>query len=188
MLNKFFEELENFNCNITWGESADIEGLFLILVENNDDENFVEGLLAGMDIEELEDELGMRISIEYQDEYYLCEKCNKYTSDRYIIHDCSCYCIDCFQNDPKEFLDSFINNPSKAYPELPTKLLDSEYMNGEPFAKIDKVYYIGLYENTLNSEPSEVIKQYLDIYNEVVFYIEYANTFELSFGVIVRNV
>lgn len=130
--------------------------------------------------------IGGEYFIGYRDEWYYCGECGKWVQGYHVL-DSDVICYSCVNKKPFEYLYEFINNPKKAYTELPKDLLDVDYMSSyseEPFKKCTTIYEYGLYDD--QQDPKDTLKELLKEYKEVVFYISHSDPFCTQYKALVR--
>ena len=194
---------------ITWNEllnllgdqqaflAEDESGGNLVLVEYGGDVDAVEDLLNRVDIEGSPDENLVNFFkegyyVDYDEEWSMCEVCNKwYRVDEVqtVDNGYTYICKECLSANAYDYLNDFINNADKAFPEVPTDLLDKDFMeeyNEKPFKLLTKVYVNGYYGR--NDNPHKLLDSFINEYGceEVIFALESVTPFEVEYRVMVR--
>lgn len=108
---------------------------------------------------EMNEAIEAEFNIEWEDEWTTCGDCGKLvrtSGDSYswkpyyaILNDCEVFCGDCIKKNPSEYLESLINNPSKA------DIFDLD-LEKEGFTKLDARFENGFYGS--NDNPKIILE------------------------------
>lgn len=188
------EKYDDFDVDFGSNDSNE----YVIVGEHKDIDSFVNFAIECLNLNseeygEIEIENLLDVTFVFNDEYTKCTECGKVIKTTpsgctwqpdYFVGDGYIVCEECFNNNEdyqEAYLEDRINNHEKAVGDL----LEEGKLIDLGFKKIEMEYEQGMYDR--HDNPSEILNELNEKYEEVVFVITDSNTFMTRFVPYVRG-
>ena len=176
--------IELSNCG------SDKQGVYHFIVDRHDDYDKLDNLISLLR-NYSETYIHDLVSVVFTDEYISCDDCGMiirttpaYYGDLpdYYIDDNGASCGDCVRKHPEYYLDYLDNNPRSG-----NTILDESVLTDNGYAKINSDSYESGFHPGQNDDPKKIFADLKTKYSHIIFNLDGAGQFDVSFSVWAKN-